>query len=98
MRASLKTELESRFKSLRDNPNFLIATLLDPRFESNQLGVLETEKAEIMLEYIKKSFGESCSDSNRSSSSEPSTKQMEDDGIRSKFTREVHDTFQGRFK
>lgn len=40
MRASLKAELASRFKSLEDNPNYLIATFLDPRFKSNYLGVL----------------------------------------------------------
>ncbi|KAF9815175.1 hypothetical protein SFRURICE_004100, partial [Spodoptera frugiperda] len=64
MRASLKAELESRFKSLGDNPNYLIATFLDPRFKSDYLGVLETEKArqKIMIEYIKNSCEESSSD------------------------------------
>lgn len=42
---SLKAELESRFKSLRENSNYHIANFLDPRFKSNFLGVPETEKA-----------------------------------------------------
>lgn len=52
---SLKAELVSRFKSLRENSNYHIANFLDPRFKSNFLGVPETEKArqKIMIEYMK---------------------------------------------
>lgn len=87
MRASLKAELESRFKSLGDNPNYLIATFLDPRFKSDYLGVLETEKArqKIMIEYT--------SDGERSSPSSTPAKRMKEDETGSKVTREAHDTF-----
>lgn len=95
MRASLKAELESRFKSLGDNPNYLIATFLDPRFKSDYLGVLETEKArqKIMIEYIKNSCEESSSDGERSSPSSTPAKRMKEDETGSKVTREAHDTF-----
>lgn len=54
MIASLKSEFESRLKSLRENPKYLIATFLDPRFKSD-FRVLETEKArqKILIDYIK---------------------------------------------
>ena len=44
MRSALKTELESRFKCLGENPSYLIATFLDPRFKSDYLGLRESEK------------------------------------------------------
>ncbi|KAF2902210.1 hypothetical protein ILUMI_03986 [Ignelater luminosus] len=38
MRASLKAELETRFNSISQDSNCLIATYLDPRFKTNYLG------------------------------------------------------------
>lgn len=95
MIASLKSELESRFKSLRENPNYLIATFLDPRFKSDYLGVLETEKArqKILIDYIKNSYDESSSDSNRSTPCSTPAKRAKEDETGSNFTREAHDTF-----
>ncbi|KAF9799814.1 hypothetical protein SFRURICE_001418 [Spodoptera frugiperda] len=65
----LKSKHPEEFKLINkkktgDNPNYLIATFLDPRFKSDYLGVLETEKArqKIMIEYIKNSCEESSSD------------------------------------
>ncbi|KAI4454126.1 ribonuclease h-like superfamily [Holotrichia oblita] len=94
MRASLKAELESRFKSIQENKNYLTATFLDPRFKSDYLGVLETEKARqiIMIGYIKNSYDESSSDSNRLSASSTPAKRVKEEETGSNFTREVHDT------
>lgn len=95
LRASLKAELESRFKSLEEDLNFIIATFLDPRFKSDYLGVLETEKArqKILIEYIKNSYDDSSSDSNRSSPSSTPAKRQKEDETGSNFTREAHNTF-----
>lgn len=54
MQASLKAELETRFTSISQDSNYLIATYLDPRFKTNYLGMIEATKArqEILLEYL----------------------------------------------
>lgn len=90
MRASLKSQLESRFNSLNQDSNYLIATYLDPRFKTNFLGVVEAERArqEILLEYLKMS----CEESSSSSSSSTPAKKSRGEETESAVSREAHDT------
>ncbi|KAF2883571.1 hypothetical protein ILUMI_22635 [Ignelater luminosus] len=91
MRASLKAELETRFNSISQDSNYLIATYLDPRFKTNYLGVLDAERArqEILLEYLKMS----CEESSSSSSSSTPAKESRGEETESAVSRKAHDTF-----
>lgn len=93
MRACLKAELENRFSSLGQDPNYLIATFLDPRFKTNYLGAVEAERARqiILFEYIKISCDEASSE--RSSPCPTPAKINRSDENGSTVTRESHDTF-----
>ncbi|KAK2578294.1 hypothetical protein KPH14_011916 [Odynerus spinipes] len=94
IRGSSKAELEFRFSSLGEDPNYLIATFLDLRFKTNYLGILEAERArqKILLEYI----NITCDESSNSGSSSPSptpAKRNKGNKTHSSVTRESHDTF-----
>lgn len=59
---------------------------------------LELKKPDkIMVKYIKNSYDESSSDSNRLSPSSLSVKRMKKDETEPNFTRETYDTFWGCF-
>lgn len=62
----LKSEIESRFSELDEDKNYLMATLLDPRFKTSFFGLIQAEKARqrILLESLKMS----CSDEESNSS------------------------------
>ncbi|XP_018570949.1 zinc finger BED domain-containing protein 4-like [Anoplophora glabripennis] len=94
LRASLTAELESRFSSLSEDPTYLIATFLDPRFKTNYLGTLEAERArqKILLEYLKMTCDES-SNSGSSSASPIPTKRNRGNETDLNVTCESHDTF-----
>ncbi|CAH1109489.1 unnamed protein product [Psylliodes chrysocephalus] len=92
MRASLKAKLESRFSSLSEDPTYLIATFLDPRFKTNYLGAVEFERArqKILLEYLKMTCDESFNSGSSSGFPIPIKRVRE---TNSNVTCESHDTF-----
>ncbi|GBP75212.1 hypothetical protein EVAR_88818_1 [Eumeta japonica] len=91
MRASLKAELETRFNSISQDSNYLIATYLGPRFKTNYLGVIDAARArqEILLEYLKMS----CEESSSSSSSSTPAKKSRGEKTELAVSRKAHDTF-----
>ncbi|XP_069963284.1 zinc finger BED domain-containing protein 4-like [Bactrocera oleae] len=91
MRASLKAELETRFTSISQDSNYLIATYLDPRFKTNYLGVIEAAKArqEILLEYLKMS----CEESSSSSSCSTPAKKSRGEETEPTVSCKAHDIF-----
>lgn len=94
MRASLKAQLASRFISLSEDPKYLIATFLDPRFKANFLGKVEAERARqtILLEHLKMTC-DTSSISSCSSTSSTRPKQLRLNETDSNVARESHETF-----